>query len=298
MKNLTEALKFLDMGISVIPISHREKRPDKRRLIKTGDFENRTSRTGRDFKAASWEKYKTELPDRVKVLEWFSSDRPGVGVITGWNNLVVIDFDNMIIYNLWESWREKNKFPQPYKVKTSRGVHAYYFLKKPMERTLTSSLGIDIKFTGYVLAPPSVHPSGHVYEKMLSADNITTIEDIEEVLPFDIFLVSNFKQPELNTSVNTKPFGIFDVPEMDIDVKERVKILSFFPNARQTGKDFYMDLCPLHPDRSPSFWINDRLNRCGCYSGCITGSGSVIDFYAKLKGIDDQEAIDQLRMMA
>lgn len=83
MKNLTEALKFLDMGISVIPISHREKRPDKGRLIKTGDFEVRISRMGNEFKAASWEKYKKELPDRERVIEWFSSDRPGVGIITG-----------------------------------------------------------------------------------------------------------------------------------------------------------------------------------------------------------------------
>ncbi len=292
MKNIDQALKFLDMGIGVIPISHRQKKPDGRRLIRTGDLETRTSRMGKEYIAGTWEHFKDHLPNRDKVVKWFDSDRPGLGIITGWRNLVVIDFDNMPVYRVWELFEKSANLPPTYKVKTNRGVHVYFFLDKSMDRTLKSPLGIDIKFTGYVLAPPSVHPSGHVY-KVLSADNIKRVESLESVLPKRIFPVSEFCQSSGGAVVNGGRLGVWDAPPPPSDFKQSIKILSFFPNARKTGRDFYMDLCPFHKDRSPSFWINDEKNRCGCHT-CIDGSMSSIDFYAKLNNLSFDEAIIEM----
>ncbi len=50
--------------------------------------------------------------------------------------------------------------------------------------------------------------------------------------------------------------------------------------------------CPFHDDEHPSFGVNKEGNYWQCFSGC--GSGSIIDFWMKWKGIDFPQAVDEL----
>ncbi len=60
------------------------------------------------------------------------------------------------------------KLPSLASVKTSRGVHYYFFYpekNKIKSRNKLNGADIEIKSDGgYVVAPPSVHPSGGRYE--------------------------------------------------------------------------------------------------------------------------------------
>lgn len=50
--------------------------------------------------------------------------------------------------------------------------------------------------------------------------------------------------------------------------------------------------CPFHDDAHPSFGVNKEGNYWQCFSGC--GSGSIIDFWMKWKGIEFSQAVDEL----
>lgn len=298
-KTLEQAIKFLSMGVSVIPIGYKSKQPDGFRLSLTGDVVEKKSRKGGTYLASSWQGYQKNLPEYWKINKWFKSGRAGIGIITGWKNLVVIDFDNIAAYKVWKIFEKKNNLPPTYKVNTRRGVHVYFFLNTPMDRTIKSPLGIDVKFTGYVLAPPSIHPSGFKYN-LLSADNIKTVESLESVLPSDLFRLKEFDFSERKSLVEVVggiKYGPWDDASNSIDVKKTVEIIRFFPHAENTGGDFHMDLCPFHQDSTASFWINTRLNRCGCHT-CINGSYSSIDFYARLKNLSTLDAIREMKTIS
>jgi len=50
--------------------------------------------------------------------------------------------------------------------------------------------------------------------------------------------------------------------------------------------------CPFHDDQHPSFGVNKEGNYWQCFSGC--GSGSIIDFWMKWKGVEFPQAVDEL----
>ena len=77
MDTFTQAIKFLDVGIGLLPIKYMDKKPDSFHLIN-----------------GSWEPFKTTLPTHEQVKNWFNAPH-NYGVITGWHDRVVIDFDEM-----------------------------------------------------------------------------------------------------------------------------------------------------------------------------------------------------------
>lgn len=77
-----------------------------------------------------------------------------------------------------------------------------------------------------------------------------------------------------------------------------------------SGRHFFIGRCPFHqkpndPKSKLKFWVDTQHNRCGCFvPGCPayanqkedprTRSLDIIDFYALLKGLNTQEAIQDL----
>lgn len=283
---LETALKFHEMGIAVVPIQYRSKAPDRHALLKTDDWQWGKTRSGRVYKRTMWEPYQTELPSLENIATWFVNSRCGVGVVCGHKNLVVIDFDNMGAFLLWDVVSKGEAFHTTYKVQSSRGMHVYYFVDDLPDQTIKLSVGIDIKASGYVLAPPSIHPSGKQYT-VYEDSPIARISSIQDVLPFEVPRI------EYKQNVQKPCRGVFDIPTSN-DLKSEVQIIDFFPDAYPTGSGWYMDLCPFHEDSHPSFWINTKTNRCGCHK-CVNGSLSVIDFYMKWKGLTALEAIQELK---
>lgn len=143
-KTLLEyARYYVSKGFSVIPLMPRDKKP-----------------------AVSWTDYQNRKPTEEELVEWFSSGEKNIGIVTGKiSGIVVIDLDSDEAQNFAKS----NHFPPTPNVITRKGYHLYYaYPQKTGVRNFQKRDGlpnIDLRGDGgYVVAPPSVHPDGHIYQ--------------------------------------------------------------------------------------------------------------------------------------
>lgn len=273
-----QASIFVRMGISVLPVGFKDKRPDFR-LIK------------------SWEPYKTQLPSESELKTWFGHDHQNYGIITGWSNLAVIDFDDAEEYRAWSWWTFKTGgiaayvSKHAYQVATSRGVHVYIRLPHK-ERNRKAGTKIDIKADGYVLGPGSIHPSGQEYRALREIYNFPIVQALSDILPVSYLITSN------QTGVNQNP-AVWTIPRAKpapgsslIDkIKKSYQIESFFPDAKQSGSRYLLARCPLHDDHNPSMWIDTRDQICGCFAGCTDKPLDVINLVGRIHGLSNQDAI-------
>ena len=285
MNLLTTAQKWNDAGIATIPIGFRAKKPDFTALKRVGSIDH----NGR----AIWETYKDKLPTQHELKEWFSTKLRNIAIVTGWQNLVILDIDNLALYGVWEMWAShtRRELTQTYRVKTSRGIHLYYYMQNPPETGLKWP-GIDVKAAGgYCLIDPSVHPSGVKYVAV--ENNILSVENVESILPSELIqsLPERVQIPMPCMCVDNGPFAIRDDKPSSF-VKSSRQILDFFPGVVVRGR-FVAVKCALHEDKHASAWIDTEKNRYGCQV-CLNGSVDVIEFYARLNGIDNKAAIAEL----
>ncbi len=108
--------------------------------------------------------FKDASNNPVKLNQWFCNTENNVGVRTG-GELVVIDFDAR--NGGLETFDEiKATLPETLKVNTSDGgFHLYYQCNQTVKCGVNVlGKGVDVKADGgYVVAPPSIHPSGEQY---------------------------------------------------------------------------------------------------------------------------------------
>ena len=53
--------------------------------------------------------------------------------------------------------------------------------------------------------------------------------------------------------------------------------------------------CPFHEDHTPSFGVNIESGGYNCF-GCGAKGGSIVHFYARLKGISYRQAAEHIKM--
>ena len=254
---LSTALDWLHQGIAPIPILYKDKRP-----------------------VIPWREFQKRLPTEDEIKSWFSVKR-NLAIVTGWRNLVVIDFDDFQAFN---DWQIKSDLPATYSVLTARGVHCYYFLKNSINGFALP--GIDIKANGgCVLVPPSVHPSGIAYTALDKSTPILSVNDIGDVL--DIPAGAQVAKP--------KPARGNGRGDLISRVKKSYPILSFFPDAKKSGDGWYVTRCPYHDDKNPSFWIDANRGLCGCFAGCTKLPWDVIDLWAVENDLSIEEAIADMQ---
>jgi len=269
---------WLDSGIAVIPIAYRDKRPT----------------------LSTWREFQTRLPTVAEIRRWFQSRLTNLAVITGWRGLVVLDFDQRPAYDLWRDWSRENApaAPYSYTVETARGVHVYLFIDEPTQTTRAGS--IDIKAAGgYVLAPPSIHPSGRAYQ-LLSDAPILRVDRLACVLPAELLALAHQEQaPRAAAAVPAAdPWHAAMTPLLAHDddspiarIKDAHSLFELFPGARRRG-NLWWSPCPLHNDRNPSVAIDPDGRHAKCWAGCLTGD--YIDWYMALNNTTLQEAIRSL----
>ncbi|PKN33222.1 MAG: hypothetical protein CVU61_14495 [Deltaproteobacteria bacterium HGW-Deltaproteobacteria-19] len=184
MTNVDYALRYLQKGFSTIPLWSPEmvrKNPPygyhealQKELEKNANEENpkpkekvREMVLTRQCKKpciSGWTEYQKRLPTEEEVGTWFGQNpEPNIAIITGTvSNLVVFDLDSEDAVAYAE---EEGGFPETVKVKTGKGYHVY--MKHPgfpVKNSVNKDLAIDIRSDGgYVVAPPSIHGSGHQY---------------------------------------------------------------------------------------------------------------------------------------
>lgn len=146
---LDAALAYRSAGLCVIPCKRGEKRPAIR----------------------SWLKYQHEMPSEAELRQWFGGSEPyNIAIVCGAvsGNLAVLDFDSKSAFDTWSGEHPDFASTAPV-IATARCCHVYVRTHKPVKTTKLAS-DIDLKAEGgYVIAPPSVHPSGAVYT-LLSGD--------------------------------------------------------------------------------------------------------------------------------
>jgi len=240
--------------------------------------------------AVRWRRWYENYPSWKDVAEVFSTKLyRGIGVLVGKvsHNLVVLDFDQPHRYAQWHT-----KHPIITRtVRTNRGLHVYVRLTNPPKRTLSMEGG-DIKGNGYVVTPPSIHPSGwqyfyrNLYAPIYTADSLTSIGIVVDV-PVRNIPAGLIPPRDKGTTKNVLVSNIkklLPIPQLLHTHTE------LFPS----GENYLICCCPLHDDHSPSMWVNVERGICGCFSSTCIGHEhpmDVINLYAKLSNISNREAI-------
>jgi len=262
--HLTNALAFYELGVSVIPLRPRSKQP-----------------------CISWEQFQHVKPPIELVERWFQFDYGlNYGVMVGGvsGNLVVLDFDAMAAFERWP-YRELIT----YSVNTARGVHVYVRVRDLLSGSFHWQ-GCDVKTSGYVVGPGSVHPSGHVYQVREYAP-IVTIDNLSQI---------GIKQPQ-----NSHPVGSAKPSDSPPNRHPLSKpdIVTFLQRYTQVGHRrgrYVMARCPhpQHNDHTPSFRIDTVNHKATCLKpSCAlydTRGLDVYDLYAALEHVTLGEAIHVL----
>ena len=292
-----QAAQFLASGIAVIPLRHRGKEPESGMM------------------GGTWEKYRQELPTEYDVTRWLYSGWQNYGVVAGWRNLAVIDFDDADAYEIWRGWfdllnKHVEVYPVPYIVKTSRGAHVYVSMPGAGDMANEKRRGVDLKFHGYVVGPGSIHPTGAEY-RAITEFRLVEVYSLDTILPPELFPKIDCGpscghlgplQGQLSPQIDgLKPVSDYDPFQMamfagDMDligtVKARVRIETMFGEIHQTSRDgrWYATLCPFHDDHNPSAWIDTRRQLFGCNS-CGFKPMDVINLYARQHNMPESEAV-------
>jgi bifunctional DNA primase/polymerase-like protein len=280
MDTLTTALHWLTLGIAPIPLLLSSKAP----LIQ-------------------WRKYQTILPSEREVQSWFNRPR-NIALITGWADLVVLDFDTMDAYKIWLDWAGESLAAQiTYCVLTARGVHVYLAITEPVVSYKINGV-VEVRSKGqYVCAPPSIHPSGAPYLEANPDAPIVRVNTLAEVLPAAWLLPPPILSTTHHDAIPVLPSDIWGRASGDLVAQAKQhRIEEWFTLARPTGEGWLIDYCPFHDDRrpggTPSMWINTARQICGCYSPrcVVTKPMDVINFYARLHSVTNADAIRMLAL--
>lgn len=153
--------RYVGYGFSVFPAIHGEKKPA----------------------IDEWKPYQTKKPTKEKIQKWLKSGKLNWCIICGEisGNLVVLDFEDK---------------KQAYKIMGSRilkqtlvtetgggGLHVFFRIDYPQRiiRIHDGKVELDIQGEGaYIIAPPSLHPSGDTYKVLNWAEPMHAEGDFEE----------------------------------------------------------------------------------------------------------------------
>jgi Bifunctional DNA primase/polymerase, N-terminal/AAA domain len=154
---LEAALNYLAKGWSVIPIKQLSKEP----LVTWAEFQKRQATEG-------------------EIHKWFADwPEANVAIVTGRiSNLIVVDVDprNDGFETILQLVDEHGDLPPTITAQSGGGGEHFYFSypsKHPLStRKNALGPGVDLKADGgYIVAPPSRHPSGGLYRWDSSPDN-------------------------------------------------------------------------------------------------------------------------------
>ena len=165
------ALDYAKRGLAVFPLAERDKVP-----CIAGGFKNATTD-----------------PEQIAAF-WRHRPNANIGIATGGmsGGLVVIDCDydeargedGMRTVRSFEA--ANGEFPDSACVSTPRGgEHLYFLTDEPFDCSVNSDEGVDIRADGgYVVAPPSIHPNGGMYEWDMDIDDYGIQKADASVLAF------------------------------------------------------------------------------------------------------------------
>lgn len=284
---LETALLWRSLGVSCIPILHRGKRPA----------------------ISHWREYQYRLPTDAELRRWFIVQYNIAVLCGGPRRIVVVDWDSRLAYSTWIAGMKARVFSvlhMTYHVSTARGHHVYLRVSEDEDLQSRKFESVDIKGAGgYVLAPPSIHPSGIAYTGFGNPRHILEVGDLR------IMLGNFWREPEVIQQRAGRPMSdpfadamrdTVDLGGVSIeDILDRVDLVDLVRSAgaqlRQRGRE-WRSACPLHGgDNREAFVIypDGGHMRWKCFTNCpAPAGGDALDFYAAWKGMNLQEAMSEL----
>lgn len=138
----------------------------------------------------SWKEFQERQPTEQEIESWWGSDpHYNIGLVLG-RGLVGIDYDTV------EAYAANPPDPAAPVALTGKGAHAYYRGTAPDKVGLAP--GVDVRGVGYLVAPPSMHESGHEYTWIRELPPF-----LEELPPLPRVWVEKLQQPAAVTRVET-----------------------------------------------------------------------------------------------
>jgi hypothetical protein len=254
------ALDYADRGWKVIPLRARGKEP-LGSLVPHGKDD--------------------ATDDLVQVLRWWTEvPRANVGIVCGPSGLVVIDVDPRSggDDSLHELERRLGRLPETVSAETGGGGWHYVFRHPGVDLVGVAAPGLDVKDRGYIVASPSIHPSGRSYAWDLEPDDVP-LADLPHAW-VDALRPARPVNRDLELSMD------HDDPLRCIPAETYVARLS----RREVQRGGWVR-CPFHgggAEQAPSLNVKGTL--WACYGGCqappgkqVMG-GNVYDFAALIAG--------------
>lgn len=140
---LQHALNYHAFGWSVFPLLPRTKIPA----------------------IPSWKKYQEKRATRAEIESWWGAmPTANIALVTGLvSGIFVVDFDDMAEA---DKYTNAAGYCPTLCARTASGLHVYYRYPSFSQRNRVKALtGADVRGDGgFVVLPPSIHPSGKVYE--------------------------------------------------------------------------------------------------------------------------------------
>ncbi|MCK5030748.1 MAG: bifunctional DNA primase/polymerase [Thermoplasmatales archaeon] len=233
---------YYEQGFSIIPLKEKDKRPNLN----------------------SWKKYIQERPSKEEIQEWIDKKLfKNIGVVCGSvsNNLVVIDIDDKKIIEEIKINLHKVVTSGSWVVETGKGYHFYCkYDMDPGEIRKDTETSIEYRANGgYVVAPPSIHPSNKKY-KFLDVEvpgELTDLKNSDVKVLYDDMVQQVKEKRGISTKKADKPS---DMENIEADC-----IKNIFKGGHTQGKrndtafalaNWYKHVKKLNPTEIKSLMIN------------------------------------------
>lgn len=242
------AAEMLEAGFNILPLEPEGKKPAFELLENNSTKEYLNSQV-------EWETVKNWLNEGVNI-----GIAAGVEVEPEYK-LIIIDLDKK---------PKKLGFPITPIVETARGYHIYFKCRADKLPSAHKTARGEIKTSGYVVAPPSVHESGkqYIWADYLSFVDVPLADFNDRRDQFINYLEEGRTEPEnkqqkqaddkLNTTINTnkkitdqrnKNKEMLINASKDEEIAFQIMNNVFNVKVDRVGKSFK---CPIHKEKQPS----------------------------------------------
>lgn len=270
MPTTTEiAQGWKDQGVCPIPVLFKGKRP-----------------------RVPWKDWVGKLPPDVLLKAWFKQ-KSNLAMIMA-NGFTIADFDDVRSYVTWKA--HNPAAAQTWTVKSNRGFHAYFWLKESMQKTFRMEGG-ELKATGLMCAPPSVHASGKYYTVVNEAP-ILTLDNAAEI---GVRLLEEERAEQAEDFYMEPSCSAHEGETPIARIKNNISILAYlcrYTKPIRASERTWIAKCPFHDDHTPSLGIWPREDCCYCFSPKCVAHGKKNDVVNCAMYLHNMNVTDAVRMLA
>jgi len=164
---LDAALRYRRVRLSIIPLQPRSKFPDLQALRVSGNLNH--------LGQPSWSEFYRRLATHEEALSWFGSGDRNLGLLSGYCQLLILDFDERESYEEW-STHYTDIAARTSTQRTAKGFHVLFRWAKTWTMYYRTGTGFSLLESesphlghmkgafGWIAGWPSVNPEGYQYE--------------------------------------------------------------------------------------------------------------------------------------